>query len=169
VQLDFNLPERFGIEYVGDDNTRHRPVMLHRVLVGSMERFVGGLIEHYAGAFPVWLAPEQVRVIPISDDNVEHCRAVAGRMRSAGIRVHLDERSETLNYRVREGEMMKVPYMAVIGKREAEAGTIALRVRGAGRKQEILPLEEFVERVVEEIRTRALTLSAAQVTEHAAM
>jgi threonyl-tRNA synthetase len=160
VQLDFNLPERFELEYVGEDNARHRPVMLHRVLVGSMERFVGGLIEHYAGAFPVWLAPEQVRVIPISDENTEHCRAIVERMKSAGIRAHLDDRSETLNYRIRDGEVMKVPYMAVVGKREAEGGTIAVRVRGAGRKQEIVAVEDFIARVKEEIRSRALVPAA---------
>jgi threonyl-tRNA synthetase len=157
VQLDFNLPERFDLEYVGEDNTRHRPVMLHRVLVGSMERFVGGLIEHYAGAFPLWLAPEQVRVLPISDD----VRGVAGeltrRMLDAGLRAHLDDRSDTLNYRIRDGEMLKVPYMAVIGKREAEAGTVAVRVRGAGKKQDIVPVTDFIARLVEEKRTRALS------------
>ncbi|HLV27114.1 MAG TPA: threonine--tRNA ligase [Gemmatimonadales bacterium] len=168
VQLDFNLPERFDLEYVGDDNARHRPVMLHRVLVGSMERFVGGLIEHYAGAFPVWLAPEQVRVIPISDDNAEYCRSLVERMKAAGIRAHLDERSESLNYRIRDGEVMKVPYMAVVGKREAEAGTIALRVRGAGRKQEIVNVDEFVARVSEEIRTRAMVPVAPRIDEVAA-
>jgi len=158
VQLDFNLPERFNLEYIGDDNARHRPYMLHRVLVGSMERFVGGLIEHYAGAFPVWLAPEQVRVLPISDDAKGAAVAATEKMKAAGLRVHLDERAETLNYRVRDAEMMKVPYMAVIGKREAEQGSVAVRARGAaGKKQEILPLGEFIERVVRERTTRSLT------------
>jgi threonyl-tRNA synthetase len=160
VQLDFNLPERFELAYIGEDNARHRPVMLHRVLVGSMERFVGGLIEHYAGAFPVWLAPEQVRVIPISDENADVCRALVERMTAAGIRAHLDARSETLNYRIREGELLKVPYMAVVGKREAEAGTIALRVRGAGKKQEFVAADQFVERVAAEIRSRSMALAA---------
>ena len=158
VQLDFNLPERFNLEYIGDDNARHRPYMLHRVLVGSMERFVGGLIEHYAGAFPVWLAPEQVRVLPISDDAKGAAVAATEKMKAAGLRVHLDERAETLNYRVRDAEMMKVPYMAVIGKREAEQGSVAVRARGAaGKKQDILPLGEFIERVVRERTTRSLT------------
>ena len=158
VQLDFNLPERFNLEYIGDDNARHRPYMLHRVLVGSLERFVGGLIEHYAGAFPVWLAPEQVRVLPISDDAKGAAVAATEKMKAAGLRVHLDERAETLNYRVRDAEMMKVPYMAVIGKREAEQGSVAVRARGAaGKKQEILPLGEFIERVVRERTTRSLT------------
>src|SRR6478672_6581397 len=103
VQLDFNLPERFALEYTGADNTPHRPTMLHRVLVGSMERFVGGLIEHYAGAFPLWLAPEQVRVIPIADELKDFAHTVAERLKARGVRVHVDERSETLNYRIREG------------------------------------------------------------------
>ena len=163
VPLDFNLPERFRLEYVGEDNARHRPVMLHRVLVGSMERFVGGLIEHYAGAFPVWLAPEQVRVLPITDELAPVAIAVTERLRAAGLRVHLDARSETLKYRIAEGARMKVPYMAVIGKREAADGTIAVNVRGAGREQKPLPVpvDAFIERVRGEIATRSLTLGAA--------
>jgi threonyl-tRNA synthetase len=160
VQLDFNLPERFRLEYTGPDNHPHRPVMLHRVLVGSMERFMGGLIEHYAGAFPLWLAPEQARVIPITTDVNDAARTVTDRMRAAGIRVHLDDRSETLNYRIRDGEVMKVPYMAVVGKREAEAGTVALRVRGAGKKQEIVRVDELVDRLRREIDARALVPAA---------
>ena len=157
VQLDFNLPERFNLEYIGDDNARHRPFMLHRVLVGSMERFVGGLVEHYAGAFPVWLAPEQVRVLPISDDVREAAAAATERLKAAGLRASLDDRNETLNYRVRDGEMMKVPYLAVIGKREAEQGTVAVRARGAsGKKQDIVPLDEFIARVVREKESRTL-------------
>src|SRR6476659_9990688 len=151
VQLDFNLPERFDIEYTGADNAPHRPVMLHRVLVGSMERFVGGLVEHYAGAFPLWLAPEQVRVIPISEDVTAAAAAAADMMKAAGLRAHLDARHETLKYRIRDGEVMKVPYMAVIGAREAEQGTVAVRARGAaGNKQDIMPLAEFIERTVRE-------------------
>jgi threonyl-tRNA synthetase len=155
VQLDFNLPERFALEYVGEDNERHRPFMLHRVLVGSMERFVGGLIEHYAGAFPVWLAPEQVRVLPISEHWVPSARDLLEQLRGAGIRAELDDR-DTLSYRIRDAEVHRVPYMAVVGEREAEAGTVAVRRRGAGRKQEILDRADFAARVLEEIRTRAL-------------
>ncbi len=158
VQLDFNLPERFELEYTGSDNTPHRPTMLHRVLVGSMERFVGGLIEHYAGAFPVWLAPEQVRVIPISDDAADAVRSLTDRLLKAGARVHLDDRSETLNYRIREAETLKIPYMAIVGKREAESDSIALRLRGAGKKQDVIPVNEFIARVEQQIATRALTL-----------
>jgi threonyl-tRNA synthetase len=155
VQLDFNLPERFGLEYVGDDNERHRPFMLHRVLVGSMERFVGGLIEHYAGAFPLWLAPEQVRVLPISELWAESARALVEQLRAAGLRAGLDDR-ETLSYRIRDAEMHKVPYMGVVGEREAEAGTVAVRRRGAGRKQEVMERDAFVARLIEEARSRAL-------------
>jgi threonyl-tRNA synthetase len=156
VQLDFNLPERFGLEYTGPDNTPHRPIMLHRVLVGSMERFVGGLIEHFAGAFPLWLAPEQVRVIPIADELKGFAQSVVERLKARGVRVHLDDRSDTLNYRIREGEMMKIPYMAVVGKREAESDSIALRVRGAGKKQEIMTVADFTARLEDELATRAL-------------
>jgi threonyl-tRNA synthetase len=157
VQLDFNLPDRFELEYVGEDNHRHRPVMLHRVLVGSMERFVGGLIEHYAGAFPLWLAPEQVRVIPIMDEVRTAAAALADELRGAGIRVTLDDRADTLNYRIRDAETHKVPYMAVLGAREAEAGTVAVRKRGAGRKQDVIARAEFIARLGEEVRTRALS------------
>ena len=164
VQLDFNLPDRFKLEYTGPDNTPHRPVMLHRVLVGSMERFVGGLIEHYAGAFPLWLAPEQVRVLPITDEVSDAARAVTKALQDAGVRVHLDARAETLKYRIAEGARMKTPYMAVIGKREAQDGTVAVNVRGAGREQKPhpVPVAEFVRRVGEEIRSRALTLGFTQ-------
>jgi threonyl-tRNA synthetase len=156
VQLDFNLPERFDLEYTGADNTPHRPTMLHRVLVGSMERFVGGLVEHYAGAFPLWLAPEQVRVIPISDEAAAAARSIVDRLKEAGARVHLDDRSETLNYRIREAETLKIPYMAIVGKREAENDSLALRVRGAGKKQDVMPVSDLVSLVTEQIRTRAI-------------
>jgi threonyl-tRNA synthetase len=166
VQLDFNLPERFALEYTGADNQPHRPVMLHRVLVGSMERFVGGLIEHYAGAFPVWLAPEQVRVLPLKDDVAPQAAEVASRLQAAGIRAHLDARAETLQYRVREANVMKVPYTAVIGTREAADGTVAVSVRGAGEKQRPtpIPVDTFIARVKQEIATRARTLTASGET-----
>jgi threonyl-tRNA synthetase len=156
IQLDYSNPERFDLEYVGEDNTAHRPVVIHRAVSGSFERFIAILIEHFAGAFPLWLAPEQVRVLPISDDLREVAHGIAERMRATGLRAHLDDRSETLNYRIRDGEVMKVPYMAVVGKREAEQGTVALRVRGAGRKQEVVPVEELIERLRREATTRAL-------------
>ena len=155
VQLDFNLPERFGLEYVGEDNQPHRPVMLHRVLVGSMERFVGGLIEHYAGAFPVWLAPEQVRVLPISEQWEASARKLTAELKEAGVRATLDAR-DTLSARIRDAELHKVPYMAVIGEREAASDTVAVRRRGADRKQEVMDREAFVGRVVREAAERSL-------------
>lgn len=161
IQLDYNAPERFDLEYTGEDNAAHRPVVIHRAVSGSFERFIAILIEHFAGAFPVWLAPEQVRVIPIADDFRAHCEVLVKKMRSQGIRAHLDARNETLNYRVREGEVARIPYMCVVGRREMENNTVALRVRGTGKKQEIIPADEFIERMLSEIRSRALVPSAA--------
>jgi len=156
IQLDFNLPDRFELEYTGPDNKPHRPVMIHRALYGTLERFTGNLIEHFAGAFPVWLSPEQVRVIPISDAQAEASRRLAQRLKQEGFRVHVDERHETLNYRIREGEVQKVPYMAVMGQREAESDSLALRVRGAGKKQEVMTVDAFVERLGQEVRSRSM-------------
>ena len=167
IQLDYNAPDRFDLSYTGEDNTAHRPVVIHRAVSGSFERFIAILIEHFAGAFPVWLSPEQVRVIPIAIDYNDYSAALVQRMKDAGIRAHLDARNETLNYRVREGEVAKVPYMCVIGKREADEGNVALRVRGAGKKQEILSGDAFIARVVHEIRTRAL-MAAPEVAANGA-
>ncbi len=155
IQLDYAAPERFDLGYVGEDNHEHRPVIIHRAVNGSFERFLAILIEHFAGAFPVWLAPEQVRVLPIGEDQHEAARAVTARLRAAGLRAELEAR-ETLNYRIREGEIAKVPYLAVIGQREADAGTVAVRTRGAGSKQEVMAVDDFLARVTEEARTRAL-------------
>lgn len=162
IQLDYSQPERFDLTYTGEDNTAHRPVLIHRAVSGSLERFIAILIEHFAGAFPVWLSPEQVRVLPIASDFEPQAREVTSKLRAAGIRAYLDERNETLNYRIREAETMKTPYMAVIGKREAEGGTVAIRERGQGKKQEIVAVDAFVARVREEIRTRALPTPAAE-------
>ena len=157
IQLDYNAPERFDLRYVGEANAEHRLVVIHRAVSGSFERFIAILIEHFAGAFPVWLAPEQVRVIPISDAQADAALRLTERLVAAGIRAHLDDRSETLNYRIRDGEIWKVPYMAVVGQREAESDSLALRVRGAGKKQEVMSAEAFLARVTEEVRSRALT------------
>ena len=157
IQLDYNAPERFDLTYTGEDNASHRPVVIHRAVSGSFERFIAIPIEHFAGAFPVWLAPEQVRVLPISDEVLGYAREVTAKLRAAGIRAVCDDRSDTLNYRIRDGEIMKVPYMAVLGKREAEAGQVAIRVRGAGKKQEVVSVDAFTARLVDEIKTRALT------------
>jgi threonyl-tRNA synthetase len=156
IQLDFNLPERFQLEYTGSDNKPHRPAMIHRAIYGTLERFIGNLIEHFAGAFPVWLAPEQVRVIPISDAQADAARKLADRLKAAGVRAHVDDRGETLNYRIREGEVQKIPYMAVLGQREVEADSLALRVRGAGKKQEVMPVSAFLERIDQEVRSRSM-------------
>jgi threonyl-tRNA synthetase len=156
IQLDYNAPERFDLSYTGEDNAAHRPVVIHRAVSGSFERFIAILIEHFAGAFPVWLSPEQVRVLPISDDVTGYAQEVTAKLRAAGVRAVCDDRSDTLNYRIRDGEMAKVPYMAVCGKREAEAGQVAVRVRGVGKKQEVVEVGAFLARVADEIRTRAL-------------
>ena len=156
IQLDYAAPERFDLTYVGEDNSEHRPVVIHRAVNGSFERFIAILIEHFAGAFPLWLAPEQVRVLPIADGQAEAAGQVVAQLRAAGIRATLDASNNTLNYRIREGEMAKVPFMAVVGQREADAGTVAVRTRGAGNKQEILPLADFQARLVADIAARAL-------------
>ncbi len=157
IQLDYAAPERFDMNYVGEDNTTHRPVVIHRAVSGSFERFMAILIEHFAGAFPVWLAPEQVRVLPISDDLIPQALEVTKRMKAAGIRAYMDAHNDTLNYRIRDAEMLKVPYMAVIGKREAENGMLAVRARGQGKKQDIVAVDDFIARVAGEIRSRALS------------
>ena len=157
IQLDYAAPERFDLTYTGEDNTAHRPVIIHRAISGSFERFMGILIEHFAGAFPLWLAPEQVRVVPIVDDYANEARAAVATLREAGIRATCDDRNETLNYRIRESELMKVPYTAVVGKREAADGTLAVRARGAaGNKQEVVPIDAFLARLQGEIRSRIL-------------
>src|SRR5262249_14439779 len=162
IQLDYNAPERFDLTYVGEDNAAHRPVVIHRAVSGSLERFIAILIEHFAGAFPVWLAPEQVRVLPITDDYRKYAELVTKRLYDAVVRVHLDARSETLKYRIAEGARMKVPYMLVVGRREEEQGTVAVNVRGAGKEQKpnAVPLADFVARVREENASRSLTLAA---------
>jgi threonyl-tRNA synthetase len=156
IQLDFQLPERFQLEYTGADNRPHRPVMIHRAIYGTLERFTGFLIEHFAGAFPLWLSPEQVRVLPITDAQLPAARAVHDALRRAGLRSLVDDKNETLNYKVRDGETHKVPYLAVVGQREAENGTVAVRVRGAEKKQVGMGLNDFVAKLTEEVRTRAL-------------
>lgn len=158
IQLDYEAAERFDLHYTGEDNHEHRPVVIHRAIFGSFERFIAILIEHFAGAFPLWLAPTQVAVLPISDDQLESAQALATQLRAAGIRAEVDDRKETLNYRIREAETKKVPYMAVVGGREAEAGTAAVRVRGAGRKQVILPRESFVDQLQAQIASKSLEL-----------
>jgi threonyl-tRNA synthetase len=154
IQLDYAAAQRFDLSFVGEDNAEHRPVVIHRAIFGSFERFIAILIEHFAGSFPLWLAPEQARVLPITDDLRDAAAAVADELRDAGLRVVLDDRSETLNYRIRDAETQKVPYMAVVGAREAQAGTVAVRRHGAGRKQDVMPRAEFVAQLRDEVREK---------------
>jgi threonyl-tRNA synthetase len=146
VQVDFNLPARFGLEYVAEDGTRKQPVMVHRALYGSIERFFGVLIEHYAGAFPVWLSPVQVVVIPIAERHVEYANKVASRLRESNVRVEVDARNEKMNAKIREHALQKVPFMLVVGDKEAEAGKVNVRTRGK-EKTEDVAAEEFADRV----------------------
>lgn len=132
IQLDMLMPERFDLTYVGEDGQRHRPVMIHRVAFGSMERFIGILIEHYAGAFPVWIAPVQVKILPITDRNVNYAKKLAATLKEFDVRVEVDERSEKIGYKIREAQMEKVPFMLVLGDKEEDAGAVAVRVRGQG-------------------------------------
>jgi threonyl-tRNA synthetase len=134
IQFDFNLPQRFGMEYMAADGQRHTPLMIHRTVLGSMERFVGGLVEHYAGAFPTWLAPVQVRVLPIADRHGEYAGQVAAQLRGAGVRVEVDDRKATTNAKIRDGETQKIPYLLVVGDREQAGGTISVRKHGEGNK-----------------------------------
>lgn len=146
VQCDFALPERFELEFVGADGGRHRPIMLHRVILGSIDRFLGVLIEHFAGAFPAWLSPVQVKILTITDRSATYARSVAGRLREEGFRVESDLRNEKIGYKVREARLEKVPYMLILGDREADAGTVAVRHREDGDRGTV-SLEEFVEEV----------------------
>lgn len=132
IQLDFQLPERFELEYTGADGQKHRPIMIHRVVFGSIERFIGILIEHFAGAFPLWLAPEQVRILPISERHHKKAREIYQQLFDAGMRVEIDERSEKIGYKIREAQLQKIPYMLIIGDKEAESGTVSVRRRGEG-------------------------------------
>jgi threonyl-tRNA synthetase len=159
VQFDFNLPARFNLEYVAEDGTRKQPVMVHRALFGSVERFFGVLIEHFAGAFPVWLSPVQVALIPISEKHVDYANKVADQLKAAGVRVHVDDRNEKMNAKVREQTMQKVPFLLVVGEKEAEAGTVNVRVRGQQQPEGTYPATEFVERVKKLIATKAVSLS----------
>ena len=143
VQFDFNLPARFDLEYVGEDGARHQPLMVHRALLGSVERFFGMLIEHYAGAFPAWLAPVQVSVLPLSEKVADYAKQVTEKLKAAGFRVHLDERNEKLQAKIRDAQMEKIPYMLVLGGKEAEAGTASVRHRTKG-DQGAIPLDQFI-------------------------
>jgi threonyl-tRNA synthetase len=149
IQCDFTLPERFDLTYVGPDGNRHRPVMLHRVILGAIERFMGVLIEHYAGAFPTWLAPVQAVVVTVTDSQLDFARRVYGQLRDAGVRAEIDERNEKLGFKIREAQLQKVPYMLVVGDKEVEAGGVRPRRRD-GTQLDLMPVEEFVQLVEKE-------------------
>ena len=154
IQLDMQLPERFELEYTGADGEKHRPVMIHRVVFGSIERFIGVITEHFAGAFPTWLAPVQVKVMPITDRAADYAKSVAAKLDAAKVRVETDLRNEKIGYKIREAQMQKIPYMLVVGDKEAEAGTVSVRTR-AGVDLGAMPLDEFMAKIGEEISTRS--------------
>jgi threonyl-tRNA synthetase len=158
IQFDFSLPERFDLTYVGQDGQHKRPFMIHRALLGSIERFFGVLIEHYAGNFPLWLAPIHVRVLPITDAANAYGQAVVDRLKKANIRATLDDRSEKIGAKIRDAEVFKVPYMFVIGGREAEQNTVAIRKHGSG-DQGTKPLDDAVAMLLREIATKGLEQS----------
>jgi threonyl-tRNA synthetase len=144
IQLDYQMPERFDLKYVGADNAEHRPVVIHRAIFGSFERFIALLIEHYAGAFPLWLAPLQVMVLPIADRHLDYARDVRKRLTAAGLRAEVDERQEKIGYKIREAQLQKIPYMLVTGDREVAEGAVAVRSRSEG-DQGSRPLDAFIE------------------------
>lgn len=153
IQLDMNLPERFQIEYIGEDGQKHRPIMIHRACFGSMERFIGILTEHYAGAFPTWMAPVQVKILPISEKHVEYANQLAKQMHHEYVRVEVDDRSEKIGYKIRQAQMAKVPYMLVVGDKEVEDGTVNVRKHG-GDELGTVPFEEFFNAIKTEIKER---------------
>ena len=155
VQFDFNLPGRFGLEYVGEDGHRHQPLMVHRALWGSVERFFGILIEHYAGAFPAWLAPVQAEVLPLSEKFSEYAKSVTSALKDAGFRAHLDDRNEKLQAKIRDAQMQKIPYMLVVGGKEAEAGTVSVRHQTKGDLGP-RPLAEFISDLRKQVASRAI-------------
>ncbi len=159
IQFDFNLPERFKLQYVAEDGTRRQPLMVHRALFGSMERFFGVLIEHYAGAFPLWLSPVQVAIIPISEKHTDYAQKVSQQLKAAGARVHLDDRNEKMNAKIREHTLQKVPFLLVVGEKEAEAGTVNVRVRGQQQPEGTVPVAQFVERVKKLIAEKSVKLT----------
>ena len=150
IQLDFQLPLRFNLEYTGADGEKHRPIMIHRVAFGSIERFIGILIEHFAGAFPTWLAPEQVRVLPISEKYMDYAKKVEKQLQDSKIRAEIDNRSEKIGYKIREARLAKVPYMLVVGAKEEEEGLVSVRSRFAGDEGQ-KTLDAFIQDITEEI------------------
>jgi threonyl-tRNA synthetase len=163
IQLDYQMPERFDLKYIGADNTEHRVVVIHRAIFGSFERFIAILIEHYAGAFPLWLAPLQVIVLPIADRHLDYAGSVRDRLAAAGLRAKLDERQEKIGYKIREAQLQKVPYMLVVGDREAAEGTVAVRARSGG-DQGSSSLNDFIARTHDEIATKGKSAAVGELT-----
>ena len=155
IQLDYQMPERFELEYTGADGGRHRPIMIHRVVFGSIERFIGILTEHFAGAFPLWLAPVQVKVLPISERQLEYARSVAGKLTDLGFRVELDERGEKIGYKIREAQLEKIPYMLVVGDKEVEASAVGVRGRKTGDLGQ-MSLDALAARLSQEVRDKTM-------------
>jgi len=154
IQFDFNLPDRFDLTYIGEDGKQHRPYMIHRALLGSIERFMGVLVEHYGGAFPLWLAPTQAVLIPITDRNLDYVQAAAEKLREQGLRVTVDDSSDRMGAKIRDAEKLKIPYMLVVGDREQEAGTVAPRLR-SGAQLDPISIDDLIERMQDEIKTHA--------------
>ncbi len=154
IQLDFQMPERFDLTYVGQDGEKHRPVMIHRVVFGSIERFIAILTEHYAGAFPLWLAPEQVKIIPISENQIEYAHRVCEKLLSAGIRADVDDRNEKMGYRIREAQLQKIPYMLVLGEKERESDSVAVRNRKHG-DMGVMSYGDFADKLAKEISEKS--------------
>jgi threonyl-tRNA synthetase len=155
IQFDFNEPSRFGVEYIGDDGHPHEVVMVHRTVLGSMERFIGGLIEHYAGAFPVWLSPVQAMILPVTSYQNEYAEHVKDELTKHGLRIEADLRSEKLGLKIREAQLEKVPYMLVVGKREEAADAVAIRLR-SGEDLGAVPLADFIDRINAEIKNKSI-------------
>ncbi len=155
IQLDFQLPERFELEYTGSDGEKHRPIMIHRVVFGSIERFIGILTEHFAGAYPTWLAPVQVKMLPIADRHLDRIYEIKKQLEAAGIRVEVDDRSEKIGFKIRSAQLEKVPYMLIVGDKDIENNTVSVRSRKDGEKG-AMSVESFIMDLVEEIETKAL-------------
>ena len=155
IQLDFQLPERFNLEYTGADGEKHCPVMIHRVVFGSVERFIGVLIEHFAGAFPLWLSPVQAAVLPIADRHADRAHEIEAELKKYGIRVKVDDRSEKIGYKIREAQLQKTPYMLVVGDKEVDNGTVSVRHRGEGDIGS-MELSSLCDRLADEVKTKAI-------------
>jgi threonyl-tRNA synthetase len=161
VQVDYNLPERFNLGYVGSDNQLHRPVIIHRAPFGSMERFCGVLIEHFAGAFPTWLAPEQVRVLPISEKSHGYAARVERSLRERGVRVTTDLTNDRIQGKIKAATEWKIPYLLVVGPRDEEAGAVSVRARGSSGDKPPVPLEQFIAGITREIESKSVVLTLA--------